>query len=376
MSKDNYFNSIRPYRDSEIQSVFKKLLQENTFQQILNYIFPNIPMPELEKTLLSIQSIKEFQKKVVYPYVSNIVKTTSKGISFDGLDQLDKNKSYLFISNHRDIVLDPTLLNKILIENNFDTVEIAIGDNLLIYPWITEVVKLNRSFIVQRNLPVRQMLTSSKILSEYIRYARTEKKHNIWIAQREGRSKDGNDRTQTSLLKMINMSGSKDFANNFKEIQIVPLAISYEYDPCDYLKAKEFYLKSQNPDYKKSEEDDLLHMKSGIEGRKGRIHYSFGTPIINELDTFQNLEKAEQLEKLASIIDQQIHNNYKLWPGNYISADLLDNTSKHSDKYSNDDIEVFNNYLEEHISRIGGDKDFLKQSLLVMYANPVKNYYK
>ncbi len=376
MSNDAYFNSIRPYRDQEIHSVFKKLLAEDSFKQILGYIFPHLEIKQLENILMSLKSIKEFQRTIVYPYVNSIVEKTSKGITFDGLDRLDKNKSYLFISNHRDIVLDPTLLNKILIENNFDTVEIAIGDNLLIYPWITEVVKLNRSFIVQRNLPVRQMLASSKLLSEYIRYARTERNQNIWIAQKEGRSKDGNDRTQSSLLKMINMSGTKDFAQNFKDIQIVPLSISYEYDPCDYLKANEFYQKSINPDYKKSAEDDLLNMRSGIEGRKGRIHYSFGNPILSELDNFQNLEKNEMLEKLATSIDEQIHSNYKLWPGNFIASDIINNTNKYIDKYNNTDVDTFNSYIDEHLSRIDGDKVFMRNCLLEMYANPVRNFYK
>jgi len=205
---------------------------------------------------LTIKSVREFQSEVIYPYVKEILRTTTKGITHSGLDYLNPNEHYLFISNHRDIVLDSAILNTILVEQNFDTTEIAIGDNLLIYPWITDLVKLNKTFIVNRNLPVRQMMESSVRLSTYIRQTLTERKQSIWIAQREGRSKDGDDRTQVSLLKMINMSAKEDFASNFSKLNIVPVSISYEYDPCDYLKALEFQMKRDNPEYKKSEADD------------------------------------------------------------------------------------------------------------------------
>ncbi len=376
MSKDEYFSSIRPYNDDELQDIFTELLAEESFRKVLSNIFPDTPLDGFEQHLRSITNVADFQKKVVYPYVKKIADTTSQGISFDGLDKLDPNKGYVFISNHRDITLDSTFMNKVFIENGRDTVEIAIGDNLLIYPWISKVVKLNKSFIVKRNLPARQMLASSKVLSEYIRYARTEKNSSIWIAQREGRSKDGDDRTQSSLLKMINMSGENSFAENFKEIQIVPVAISYELDPCDYLKAQEFYLKSQDPEYKKTPADDLKHMQSGINGRKGRIHYSFGTPIANELESIEKLGKNERLEELASTIDEQIHNNYKLWPGNFIASDLMNKENKFADKYTTEDLKWFENYMEERIARVEGDTDFVKNTLLEMYSNPVKNFYQ
>ena len=273
MATDQDFNEIRPYRDNEIHQVFEQLMKEDSFIELLKYLFPHIPINDFVNQLLSINSVKEFQIGVVYPYIKEIIKNTTQGVTSEGLDKLDKDKSYIFISNHRDIVLDSAFLNILLHENGHDTTEIAIGDNLLIYPWITQLVKLNKSFVVRRNLPARQMLKSSILMSKYIRYNITERKQSVWIAQREGRSKDGDDRTQTSLLKMINMSGIGDFAENFKEVQIVPLSISYEYDPCDYLKAHEFLLKKENPEYKKSQADDLKHMASGIKGRKGRVHF-------------------------------------------------------------------------------------------------------
>lgn len=375
MGKELNFDSIRPYNDEEIHEVFERLINEVNFLELVKFLYPNFSTEQFLNKLLSIQSIREFQTEVIYPYVKEVLRTTTKGITHSGLDKLDPNEHYLFISNHRDIVLDSAILNILMVENGFNTTEIAIGDNLLIYPWITDLVKLNKSFIVERNLPVRQMMESTKRLSTYIRQTLTERNQSIWIAQREGRSKDGDDRTQVSLLKMLNMSGNGDFAKNFEEINIVPLSISYEYDPCDYLKALEFQMKRDNPEYKKTQADDLKHMGAGLRGRKGRVHFSFGTPIKKELKELNELVKNDQLQALAEIIDNQIHNNYKFFPGNFIADDLFTNHTRHINKYTNEDKSTFLAYLDEHLSRIDGDKEFLHSSLLEMYANPVKNFY-
>ncbi|MBK3516511.1 1-acyl-sn-glycerol-3-phosphate acyltransferase [Carboxylicivirga marina] len=375
MGKELNFDSIRPYKDEEIHEVFERLINEVNFLELIKFLYPNFSTEQFLKKLLSIQSIREFQTEVIYPYVKEVLRTTTKGISHSGLDKLDPNGHYLFISNHRDIVLDSAILNILMVENGFSTTEIAIGDNLLIYPWITDLVKLNKSFIVQRNLPVRQMMESTQRLSAYIRQTLTERNQSIWIAQREGRSKDGDDRTQVSLLKMLNMSGNGDFAKNFKEIKIVPLSISYEYDPCDYLKALEFQMKRDNPEYKKTQADDLKHMGAGLRGRKGRVHFGFGDPIDTELSGLADLSKNDQLQALAETIDNQIHNNYKFYPGNFIADDLFTNHTRHITKYTDEDKSTFLAYLDEHLSRIDGDKEFLHSALLEMYANPVKNFY-
>ncbi|MCT4590392.1 MAG: 1-acyl-sn-glycerol-3-phosphate acyltransferase [Carboxylicivirga sp.] len=375
MGNEINFDSIRPYKDEEIHEVFERLVSEVNFLELIKFLYPNFSTEQFLNKLLNIQSIREFQTEVIYPYVKEVLRTTTKGITHSGLDKLDPKGHYLFISNHRDIVLDSAILNILMVENKLNTTEIAIGDNLLIYPWITDLVKLNKSFIVQRNLPVRQMMESTQRLSSYIRQTLTERNQSIWIAQREGRSKDGDDRTQASLLKMINMSGNGDFVKNFEEINIVPLSISYEYDPCDYLKALEFQLKRDNPDYKKSQSDDLKHMGAGLRGRKGRVHFGFGTPIKTELNQLESLAKNDQLQGLAEIIDKQIHNNYKFYPGNFIADDLFTNHQRHIDKYTEEDKSTFLSYLDEHLSRIKGDKEFLHNALLEMYANPVKNFY-
>lgn len=376
MIKELDFDSIRPYKDDEIHEVFERLKTEETFLELIKYLFPEFSTKQFINKLLNISSIREFQTEIISPYVKEVLKKTTKGITVSGIEKLDPQKHYLYISNHRDIVLDSAILNVLLVERGYDTTEIAIGDNLLIYPWITDLVKLNKTFIVNRNLPVRQMMESSQRLSAYIRETLTKRNQSIWIAQREGRSKNGDDRTQASLLKMLNISGNGNFAKNFSEINIVPLSISYEYDPCDYLKALEFLHKRDNPDYKKTQEDDLKHMGAGIKGRKGRVHFAFGTPITDELNALNDLPKNDQIQGLAELIDQQIHSNYKLWPGNFIAHDLIHQSEQYSSKYSEEDKKTFLAYLEEHLSRVNGDRDFLFNSLLEMYANPVKNFYQ
>lgn len=369
------FESIRPYEDHEIQTVFNRLRNEASFVRLIGYLYPDTNPQEFLDRLSHITTIRQFQEEVISAYVLKVLDRTTNGVSVEGLDKLNSDKAYLFISNHRDIVLDPAILNILLYQNGSNTTEIAIGDNLLIYPWITELVKLNRTFIVKRNLPAKQMMESSRLLSQYIRYTLTVNGHSIWIAQREGRSKDGNDRTQVSLLKMLNISGERSVVENFKELNIVPVSISYEFDPCDYLKAKEFQLKRDNPDYQKTKEDDLMHMSTGLRGRKGRVHFAFGTPLQTELNVIDALTvKNDQFSTLAELIDRQVHQNYKLWPSNYIAWDIYNSSTEYASCYTAEEKAQFLEYIEDHINRIPDmDRDFIFSSLMEMYANPVEN---
>lgn len=368
------FESIRPYEDHEIQMVFSRLKGEQSFLNLLGFLYPHIPPTAIMDKVMLITSIRQFQEEIISAYVKGVIESTTKGVTVEGLNHLDPKESYLFISNHRDIVLDPAILNVLMFENGFNTTEIAIGDNLLIFPWITDLVKLNRTFIVNRNLPVKQMMESSRRLSSYIRYTLNHKKHSIWIAQREGRSKDGNDRTQVSLLKMLNISGEKSIPDNFKDLRLVPVSISYEYDPCDYLKACEFYRKKEDPDFQKTQNDDLRHMGTGLRGRKGRVHFSFGEPIADELNIIDVLTvKNDQFSALAEMIDQHVHQNYHLWPGNYIAWDLINNSTEHQKQYSEEEKAVFLEYINDHVKRAKVDNDFIRTNLLEMYANPVVN---
>lgn len=369
------FESIRPYEDHEVQTVFNRLKNEESFLRLIGFLYPDSPPTLFLDSLKNVSTIRQFQEEIISAYVIDTIDKTTNGVTVEGLDNLNRDVAHLFISNHRDIILDPAILNVLLFNNGANTTEIAIGDNLLIYPWITDLVKLNRTFIVKRNLPLKQMLESSRLLSQYIRYTLTEKKHSIWIAQREGRSKDGNDRTQVSLLKMLNISGQESIMKNFKQLNIVPVSISYEFDPCDYLKAKEFQLKRDDPNYQKTKDDDLMHMGTGLRGRKGRVHFAFGKPLQEELNPIDALTvKNDQFSALAEIIDSHVHQNYKLWPSNYIAWDIFNNSQQYSDNYSNEEKVIFLEYVEDHISRIPEmDRDFIFNSLMEMYANPLEN---
>lgn len=371
------FESIRPYKDEEVPAVFERLTKEQSFLRLLKFLYPDIPTDLFVNRLLSLKTIDQFQMEIIYPYLKQIMKNTTDGVTASGLDKLDSSKNYLFISNHRDIVLDSAFLNIVLMDHGFSTTEIAIGDNLLIYPWITDLVKLNKSFIVKRNLPVRQMMEASSTLSAYIRNSITNRKQNIWIAQREGRSKDGDDRTQNSLLKMFNISGEGDILDNFAELQIVPVSISYEYDPCDYLKAFEFQQKRDIEGFKKSQADDLIAMATGLQGRKGRVHFSFGQPITDDVRKLSGTDnKNEIYNQIAELIDKQIHHNYKLWPANYIALDIFNKTKKYSNHYTEEENISFLEYVYEHMSRLDSDEDFVFMTIMEMYANPAINAMK
>lgn len=300
------------------------------------------------------------------------------GISLDHTAIPDKSKAYTYISNHRDIILDSGFLSVLLVDQGMDTVEIAIGDNLLIYPWIKKFVRVNKSFIVQRALTMRQMLESSARMSRYMHYTIGQKNQSIWIAQREGRAKDSNDRTQDSVLKMLAMGGEGDVVDRLMEMNIAPLAISYEYDPCDYLKAQEFQLKRDIEGYKKTMEDDLKNMQTGLFGYKGKVHFQTGACLNDLLSTVdRSLPKPELFTRISTWIDERIHGNYRLYPGNYVAHDLLTGKNDFESHYTLADKQRFEAYMEKQLGKIEiPDKDipFLREKLLLMYANPLVNY--
>lgn len=379
MSQQENFDKIRPFEDNEVSDVINQLVKVPYFIHILPRLFPNVPVDVMVEKLKQITSIAEFQDKCVIPFIKNLLTLTSKGLTVSGIENVNPQRNYLFISNHRDIVLDSALINTSLRDKGLNTSQIAIGDNLLIYEWITDLVKLNKSFLVLRNLSsVRQQMEASATLSAYIRMTIVDNKQNIWLAQREGRSKDGNDETQNSVLKMLNLSGKEDFVDNFAKLQILPVSISYEYDPCDYLKAFQFQLKRDNPAYKKSQNDDLEHMSIGIRGQKGGIHISFNKEITDvELRKLQADNKNAQIQELAKLIDHDVHNSYYLWPSNYIAFDELNNSSRFADKYTAEEKATFDNRNEENIAKLGEcDKEFVLKSIRTMYANPVINKLK
>ncbi len=375
MVHQTIYDDIRPFYDSEVDHYLQLLLQDESFQYALEFIIKDKAKVEQVRTMLeNVHSIKDLQHNVIYHFVENLIlKKTTDGLSVSGIENLDKNTSYLFISNHRDIVLDAVIMNYLIVREGMNTTEIAIGNNLLIEKWIEYLVKLNRTFVVFRNLPVRDLLIASKKLSKYIRSDITRKKSSVWIAQREGRTKDGNDKTQHALLKMLNLSNAKDFAGGFKELKIVPLSISYEMEPCGISKVCELY-KKQTEGYQKTQEDDLRSMEEGLVRPKGRIHFGFGKPIVDQVDEFAREENvAAQVARLADHIDGQIYSNFKLWPNNYIAEDILNNTNKNAAHYTADEFARFEGMLKEALSLIQGDPEVIRNMFLQMYVNPIIN---
>ncbi len=375
------FDAIRPYRDNELHEQIQFLLNEPKFATLLPSFFPGWDVEELKQFLLSLKTIAEFQEKIIHTYLNHITEQTTDGVILNGLENLNPQKGYVVISNHRDIILDSAFLNSNLVGTGIPMTEIAIGDNLLIYDWIRRLVRINRSFIVERNLPIRQQLESSMRLSAYIRDTVARRNQSVWIAQREGRAKDSNDRTQVALLKMFNMSGNESLIENFKQLNLCPTAISYEYDPCDYLKAKEFQQKRDDAAYKKSQADDLLNMKTGVMGRKGRVRFYFVGNINEEIDRIASATsvKNEQLTAIAELIDKHIHLNYTIYPNNKVAYDELLGVDRFASEYSADERKAFDQYIQGQLQKIdlpNKDEEFLRTKMLEMYANPLINHLK
>jgi hypothetical protein len=373
------FDEIRPYLDEELPQIYEELIADPAFVKIVGGVLP-FPFEVIAERMRACKTKLEFQKAFCYRFLRGLADSSTQGVT-SNLDTLkDSTCAYTFISNHRDIILDSGFLSVLLVENGLDTVEIAIGDNLLIYPWIKKLVRINKSFIVQRALTMRQMLESSARMSRYMHYTINEKNQSIWIAQREGRAKDSNDRTQDSVLKMLAMGGEGDFLDRLLEMNIVPLSISYEYDPCDYLKAKEYQLKRDVLDYKKSTADDLKNMETGMFGFKGRVHFHVAPCINDQLRKLdRSMSKQDLFTSVSSIIDRSIHANYRFYPGNYVAHDLLNYSTRFANRYTKEDKERFETYLAQQIEKIDiADKDvgYLRHMLLLMYANPLINYMK
>lgn len=372
------FDEIRCYKNEEVHEVLERLSNEKQFMKVLSTVYPLLPKEVIKQRLMTFQSNYAFQKEMVYPFLQYLEANMTKGIKLNGLENIDTSKSYLYISNHRDIILDSALLCGKFIEKGMDTVEIAIGDNLLIFPWIEDLVKVNKSFIVKRGLSPRQILASSQLLSAYIAYTIKEKNQSIWIAQREGRAKDSNDRTQESLLKMFNMYGNGNLIENLSGLRICPLSISYEYDPCDYLKAKELQQRHENPDFKKHPMDDLVNMQTGVMGYKGAVVYQITGEIQNDLKKIatETSSRNEQITLIAELIDKRIHSNYTIYAVNKIAYDLLRDENRFVKEYSTMEKLDFERYLSLQIAKIdlpNKDEGFLMKKLLEMYANPLIN---
>lgn len=374
------FEDIAPYDDSMFHEKLQHLIAEPGFEHAVKWVLPDVDYAEFTKELLTVNDKDTFQRKIMWPFLEMLATKTTSGVTVSGLEHVDKNQAYTFITNHRDIVLDTSFLNLCFLRADYPTTEVAIGSNLLIYEWINDLVRLNKSFIVKRGLPRVKALEAAIELSGYIHYSVDERKQSVWIAEREGRSKDSNDLAQDSLIKMLGLAGGGSFRDNLLAVNLLPVSISYEYDPNDYLKAREFLLKRNDPDFKKTQRDDLFAMETGLVKHKGRVHFTIGCPInplIEHIDS--SLDKSTIAREVCQVIDCQIHSGYEIFPINYIAYDLLRGTKEFTDRYSEAEVEAFDKYIRHQLTLVdipdlsAADYDYLYEMMLTMYANPLKN---
>ncbi|MBN2261858.1 MAG: 1-acyl-sn-glycerol-3-phosphate acyltransferase [Prolixibacteraceae bacterium] len=370
------FDDIRPFNNDEIKQALSELVADQMFVSVVGKLYPQPGATEkVLESIRHIDSVELFQEKIILPLLLQIEKQTTNGISYSAMDQFHPEERYLFISNHRDIILDSAFLNVVMHFNNFRKTEIAIGNNLLILDWISKLVRVNRAFIVKRNLGIREQLSASKDLSAYIRYALNQKGESVWIAQREGRTKDGDDKTQPALLKMLNMSSDGSIVDGFKALNIVPMSISYEIEPCGISKVEELLNRKYKPDFAKTPQDDLSSMANGVMQAKGRVHFGFGNPLNIRIDELTNgKNNNEIIQAIADYIDKRIYANYRLWPNNYIAADLLQQSQKYSVNYTDAQKQSFIERMDSEAKTLSFEYDEVIDAYLKMYANPVLNY--
>ncbi|MES2577854.1 MAG: 1-acyl-sn-glycerol-3-phosphate acyltransferase [Bacteroidota bacterium] len=370
------FDAIRPFYDSEINEALQDVIHHPMMKALMNFTFPDVADEVWKEQLKKTHSIRDFQCNFIYQSVQKILEKSSEGLTTSGFENLEPNTSYLFISNHRDILLDTTLLNSALFEYGLVMTASAIGDNLVKKSFLKTLAKLNRNFLVQRGLTPREMLQSSKLLSEYIGNLLQHENRSVWIAQREGRTKDGNDATNPGVLKMLGMaSDEKNLMDYFKKIKIVPVSISYEYDPTDALKMPQLMAEANNEIYVKEKNEDFMTILSGALGQKKRIHIHIGKVLDTEIDAIQaeNDNSNKQIVALAQVIDDAILSNYKLWPTNFIAYDIVNKIDTHSHLYTENEKSLFERRLE---MRIDEENPIALQGFLAMYANPVMNKSK
>jgi 1-acyl-sn-glycerol-3-phosphate acyltransferase len=370
------FDSIRPFYDSEVNTALKSLLHHPMMKAMMDFTFPEIEETTWKDQLSRTHSIRDFQINFVYQSIQRILEKSSEGLTTSGFEKLEPNTPYLFISNHRDIILDTSLLNVSLFDHGLVMTSSAIGDNLVQKEFLLKLSRLNRNFLVQRGLSPRELLQSSKLMAEYMYHLLSKENRSVWIAQREGRTKDGNDATHQGVLKMIAMASDEQNCMDFlKKIKIVPVSISYEYDPTDALKMPQLLAISKDEEYIKEKNEDFITLLSGIIGQKKRIHIHVGDILENEYEKIkiENDNNNKQIQALAQVIDDSILKSYKLWPTNFIAYDILNTTSRFAHLYDDKERQLFERRLE---MRIDAENETMKAGFLAMYANPVVNKLK
>ena len=370
------FDAIRPFYDSEINEAIKAVKNHPMMKALMNFAFPGVADELWKEQLSKTHSTRDFQCNFIYQALMQVLTKTSDGMTTSGFEKLAPNTSYLFISNHRDIILDTSLLNACLFDHGLVMTASAIGDNLVQKEFLHILSKLNRNFLVQRGLSPREMLQSSKLLAEYIGNLLQRENRSVWIAQREGRTKDGNDATHQGVLKMLGMgSDEANLMDYFKKVKIVPVSISYEYDPTDALKMPQLMAEANKEIYVKNKNEDFMTLMSGIMGQKKHIHIHVGKVLDEEIDLIKSEFEStnKQIQALAQVIDDSILQSYKLWPTNYIAYDIMHQTDKYKDFYTENEKSLFERRLE---MRIDDNHPIQRAGFLAMYANPVVNKLK
>ena len=379
------FREMRPYTDAELREAIQRMVQEPLLIKMMKWVYPGLRKAEILSMFEEIGSVQQFQEEISAPAVKVITQMTTSGVSFTNESEIEPNQAYLFISNHRDIILDSALLNVSLIERGIPTTEIAIGDNLLKMQLVRDIVRCNKNFIVSRDVNAKEMFYYSLRMSNYIRHTIAEKKTSIWIAQREGRSKDGDDRTATGLLKMFTLSSDQHPEDGLMDLNLRPMCVSYEFDPCDLLKTNELLHVKHFGKYDKKPGEDFHSMVTGLTGHKGKVNICVGNPLDSAYERIRSISnKNEKYRILSEAIDDEMHRIYYLWPNNYIAYDLLNGTKEFKDKYSNIQRIAFANYIRGHVlklvlsrKKLGLPSENLnsqaREILLQMYANPVIN---
>ena len=384
------FDDIRPYNDIETGLALKRVAASPLIEPMVDFLFPGQNSNEFRALLSSVESVDDFQQKAMSKAIESIVKQTTAGLTCNGIEYFRSDndskgvgiKKFLMLSNHRDIVLDSAFIQILFFRNSLPLSEIAVGDNLMINPFIEDLIRSNRMIKVIRSDNPREVYAASKVLSEYIREKITSNESSIWLAHRNGRTKDGFDVTEQGLIKMLDMSGRGDFVDDFEEISIMPVSVSYEYEPCDLLKAIEVWYTKEQGGYKKKGGEDLVSILTGLKQKKGNVHVNFCKPITREeLEEADSYEKNDKFRKLAEIMDSRILPAFKLWPNNYVAADMLEKESGNSkikdfsSFYTPIESKTFNEYVEKQIDKVpeGVDKDAVKKIFIGIYATPVHN---
>lgn len=370
------FTDIAPFNDEETDAALSRLANHPNTPWISRYIFPDKPASFLAELLRSTHTVDDFQQLIMSKAIWWVISSTMTNFTYDGLEHIQQLKGkYLAMSNHRDIILDPAIMQVVLMKNNLQPTEICVGDNLLKQKSVELLIRSNRMIKVIRGISARELYLSSQQLSKYIRESITSGHSSVWIAQRQGRTKDGMDVTEQGLLKMLDMSGTKDFVENFKEIQIVPISMSYEYEPCDIMKAREVLI-SRTQKYVKRELEDLESIILGIKQQKGNVHMNIDTPITEqEIVEAAECDKNDRYKKMRYAVDRRVIQGYKLWKTNYMAYDWVNNTTKYADHYDKADLEAFQEYVAGQLKLVETtlDQKELKDIFLHIYSNPVLN---